>query len=150
VRNWYAKNSAVEQRMKLLVGTMPLYVSVITLGEIEFSHSNVSATDKAKQADFRKWMRNTFEVPRLEITDSTAPYYADIRRKLFDRYDVKNKYLENREDHLGNKCNVDENNVWIVSQALDRNLFLITNDKMNRIKDVLDDPKSIVIWPDVK
>ena len=148
VRNWYAKKPATVLRVNALLGTMPLYISVVTLGEIEFAHTNVAATDKAKQAELRKWMRQTFEVPQLVITDSTAQYYADIRRRLFDKYDVKNKYLEMREDNLGEKCGVDENDVWIVAQALDHNLQVISNDKMSRIQDVLDDPNTIAIWPD--
>ena len=31
----------------------------------------------------------------------------------------------------------DENDLWIVAQAVERNLVLVTSDKMNRIRDTV-------------
>lgn len=110
VRNWYAKNAAVESRVWALPGASPLYISAITRGEIEFGHTNVASLPN-EQAAFRKWIRETFEWPELPITGWTGDAYAKFRRRLFDRFDRKGKHTECREDKLGVKVSVDERDI---------------------------------------
>lgn len=148
VRNWFAKNTAITARVAALPGASPLYISSITLGEIEYGHTNVAATDLAKQAQFRKWMRETFEVPALEITASTGREYAKFRRQLFAKFKKVSKYTENYEDHLGTKIGIDINDLWLVAQACERNLTFVSNDKMSKIKDVVGTEVRIDLWPE--
>jgi predicted nucleic acid-binding protein len=49
------------------------------------------------------------------------------------------------KDHLGNKIGIDENDLWIVALAAERNLTLITHDRMRRIRDVVQQDVRIVI-----
>ena len=74
--------------------------------------------------------------------------YGMFRRRLFERFDKSGKYTEDREDKLGRKCNVDENDLWIAAQAAGRNLALVTLDKMSVIKTLVDDDVRIITWPD--
>lgn len=149
VRNWYAKNLDIESRIQSLPGRFPLYISSITLGEIEFAHAHQETPDKTKQAHFRKWMRETFELPELPITADTAIEYAKFRNRLFSRFDRKGKYTENREDKLGQKVGIDENDLWLAAQACERNLTLITHDGMSRIVEIVDEDVIIDEWPNV-
>ena len=148
VRRWYARDPNVELRMSLLAGNVPLFISAITIGEIEFGHSSPDATDLRKQAHFRRWIRETFEIPQLPVTEATAQEYAKFRRRLFDKFDKKGKFTENREDKLGQKVHVDENDLWLVAQACERNLSFITQDNMIRIQEVVDSDVDITVWPD--
>ena len=86
---WYGRNKAIESRVMALPSDDLVYVSCVSIGEIEFGHMNVTATDKRKQADFRQWIKTTFEVPGLPITSATAQSYAFFRRQLCDKF-VKN------------------------------------------------------------
>jgi tRNA(fMet)-specific endonuclease VapC len=139
VRRWYAKNASTETHVRGLKSTTPLhiYVSCVTMGEIEFGHLSPAATDQAKQAHFRRWIRETFEIPQLPVTDGSAIEYAKFRRRLFSKFTKKGKYPELREDKLGEKIGIDENDLWLVAQACERNLTFVTHDKMEKIVEVV-------------
>jgi tRNA(fMet)-specific endonuclease VapC len=148
VRNWYARNSVVTERVDALDPKSLLYVSSITLGEIEYGHTSPHATDKRKQAHFRRWITDTFEVPELHITAATALEYAKFRRRLFTRFTRCGKFTENCEDRLGAKIGIDENDLWLVAQACERKLKFITNDNMERIREIVDSDVEIEVWPE--
>ena len=93
-------------------------------------------------------MRNTFEVPELPITGFKGEHYATFRRRLFDRFDKAGKYTEDREDKLGRKLGIDENDLWLAAQACERNLILVTGDAMERIREIVDGDIRIEIWPE--
>jgi len=150
VRKWYANRPGVTARVNALPEESSLFISAITRGEIEFSHT-FPASLPAEQARFRKWIRETFEIPHLAVTGSTGDCYAALRRECFNRFDKKNKYLESREDKLGEKCGIDENDLWLAAQAVDRKLVLITLDGMERIREAVDavyGRNHILVWPD--
>jgi predicted nucleic acid-binding protein len=93
-------------------------------------------------------MRTTFDDHELPVTGDTAEEYAKFRRRLFVTFDKKGKYTENREDHLGTKVGVDENDLWLVAQACERNLTFVTHDKMKNINAIVQGDVRIVNWPD--
>ncbi len=148
VRKWFAKRPKIMARVQGLSVADNLYVSAITLGEIEFGHSSVAAIDPAKQAAFRKWMRESFEIPQLAVTEATAQEYAKFRRRLFDKFTRKGKYPEVFEDHLGKQLGIDENDLWLVATAAEHHLNFVTNDKMERINDIVRTDAKIVRWLD--
>jgi predicted nucleic acid-binding protein len=150
VRHWYAGRPGVSARINALPDEMPVYLSVITRGEIEFAHTS-QKSDATRQVEFRKWIRETFAVPMLDVTEGAAEFYAQLRRECFNRFDKKNKYLEFREDNLGAKCGIDENDLWLAAQAMERNLVLVTTDGMERIKEIVSaigNPDRVQVWPD--
>jgi tRNA(fMet)-specific endonuclease VapC len=147
VRNWFSRNPAVVGRVNLLPGTSPLFISSITLGEIECGHTSPAATDLAKQAEFRRFMREHFDVPALPVTGDSAIHYAQFRRRLFDKYKRCGKYTEQHEDLLGEKVNIDENDLWLVAQACERNLVFVTHDRMTRIREIVGSDVTVEIWP---
>ena len=146
VRLWFANNSMIRQRVNELQGHF-IYVSVVTIGEIEFGHTNVNATDVQKQKKFFRHISKFFETPRLEITEGAACAYGRFKRAVFDLTDKKGKYTEDREDKLGNKCNIDENDLWLVSQAYDHNLTLVTAEGMSILKTAVAGEVVIETWP---
>ena len=128
----------------------PLMVSVITLGEIEYGHCLTQAPDLPKQKEFRKFIQETFPEP-LQITESTPPYYAQIRALLFQKYPPQGKKTHPEQCYdpsTGSELGIDENDLWIASQAYEHNLVLVTNDKMKRIRAVTGTLLDIENWTD--
>lgn len=147
ISKWYAKRPGITARMDSLPGASQLYISVISRGEIEFGHTYETSLP-AQQAAFRKWLREEFADRELCISTYAGEQYGDCKRRLFEKFDKKGKYSECREDKLGQKCGIDENDLWLAAQACEKNLILITTDEMAKIKEVMDDPGRIWTWPD--
>jgi predicted nucleic acid-binding protein len=149
VRLWYAKNPVVTGKILSIPSGSNLYISAVSIGEIEFGHLSVRAIDKVKQADFRRWISQTFDPHLLDITHSTAQEYAKLRRYICDNYYKKSKYIELYEDAQANILGIDENDLWLVAQAYEHNLTFVTNDKMFRIKEVLGHMIDVETWPQI-
>lgn len=48
---------------------------------------------------------------------------------------------------LGRKVNIDENDLWLVAQACERNLVFVTHDHMSRIAEIVGSDVTIELWP---
>ena len=125
--------------------------SVVTIGEIAFGHAVAAKPDAAKQAEFNKFVREHFpwQVP---ITKSTTIYYSQLRAELFRKYPPLGKKQRRPEQCFdpitATDLGIDENDLWIASQAYEHNLVLVTNDKMFRIRDVAGDLLTVENWTD--
>jgi len=120
----------------------PLYVSAITLGEIEFGHSLNPAGAGTKRDEFVAFLRQ--QLPQiLHVSKHTAEPYGRIRAKLAEKLPPpggwRNKVkAEQMYDPIAAKeLGIDENDLWIVAQAVERNLVLVTSDKMKRIREAV-------------
>ena len=72
----------------------------------------------------------------LPIDRHVSDVYGELRVALFERYirKGKNKRPEQLIDPVtATEIGIDENDLWIVAQAITHNLTLVTNDKMHRI-----------------
>ncbi|MCK4660396.1 MAG: PIN domain-containing protein [Phycisphaerae bacterium] len=146
IRFWFdsesGKHPVVQAAAKVRQGQHPLYVSAITLGEIEYGHeANPTGAGKSRD-DFVAFVRE--ELPQtLSVSRHTAEPYGRIRAALFEKFGPKgNKSRKKRAEQLcdpatGRELGVDENDLWIVAQAAERNLVLVTHDKLVRIRDAL-------------
>ena len=138
--NYPRVQAAAEQRR----GIGPLYVSAISLGEIEYGHA-VHPTGAGPQREgFVKFMRE--ELPQvLHVDKHTAEPYGQIRAALFERFASSHrKGRAKRAEELcdpttGRELGIDENDLWIVAQAAERNLVLVTHDRLVRIREALQD-----------
>jgi predicted nucleic acid-binding protein len=116
----------------------PLYMSCISWGEIEYGW-RVSADDRLREDD-RKGLT---QFKTLTVTRTTSEAYAEIMARLFEKYAPKEKRAKKRRveqltDPLsGYALGVQENDVWLAAQAFERNLVLVTGDRMRRIKSVI-------------
>ena len=110
-----------------------LYVSVITLGEIEYGHRVAFTPDLAKQAAYSKFVQEQCPDAR-EITKHVASQYAELRGWLFNNCAPKGKKSKTkRAEELvypttGRELGIDENDIWIAAQAKAHNLVLVTHD----------------------
>lgn len=126
-----------------------LMVSAITIGEIAFGHAVTTKPDAGKQAGFNKFVQKHFPLP-LAITKSTATYYGELRTLLFRKYPPQGKKQRRPEqcfDPITSlELGIEENDLWIASQAYERHLVLVTNDGMARIRDVAGHLLTVENW----
>lgn len=120
-----------------------LFVSVVTLGEIEYGHRVAHAPDTVRQAEYARFVRNQFpEV--LEITNYVAEQYGELRAWLFNNCGPKAKKSKaKRAEELvnpttGKELGIDENDIWIAAQAKVHNFVLVTHDSRGNFGKVLE------------
>ncbi len=122
----------------------PLYISAISLGEIQYGHAAHPAGAGPVRESFVEFVRDKFPQV-LKVSGHTAQPYGRIRVALFDKLGLgpesrksKKKRAEQLCDPItGRELGIDENDLWIVAQAAERNLVLVTHDKMVRIRKAL-------------
>ena len=119
-----------------------LFVSVVTLGEIEYGHRVTLAPDPAKQAAYAKFVREQCPVS-IEITKHVAEQYGEMRAWLFNNFGpIAKKSKAKRAEELvnpatGQELAIDENDIWIAAQAMTHNLVLVTHDSRGNFGKVL-------------
>jgi predicted nucleic acid-binding protein len=141
---------AVDAAVRGLPAESPLYVSAITLGEIEYGHAVNIAGAGMKRDEFLKFLRQ--RLPQvLDVSHHTSEPYGRVRSRLVEKIPPpggwgKKRRAEQLYDPVAaRELGIDENDLWIVAQAIERNLVLVTHDRMKRIRDVLAE-----VYPDFK
>jgi predicted nucleic acid-binding protein len=137
-------------RMKSLEPGTPLRISAISLGEMEYGHRCVADEDTTLQLKFKQFIST--RLPEiLKIQRSTSTYYGQIRARLFKRFAPKNSRKNLRPCQLidpvtATELGIQENDLWIASQANEYNLVIVTHDKMSRVKEVAGDLINFEDW----
>ena len=142
---------AVKKRVEALPTDCRLGISIITWGEIAYGHKVESANELPIQAEYIRFVKS--KGPKtFEIDIHTANKYGELRSQLFDKYAPKDKRKKNmRPEQLVDpitslELGMQENDLWIAAQAMVRNLTLVTNDKLTRIREVAGDELHIEKW----
>lgn len=114
----------------------PRYISCITLAEIRFGALLNNAVTGEQSPRTAVILDEAERYPIREITRHTAREYAELKTKIATTYLSKfiraNRphRLENWLDRVtGQRLQIDENDLWICSQAKEWNLTVITTDK---------------------
>lgn len=133
--------SHVEYRRRLAaLGDAPVFVSVVTLAEVEYGLRIAPHVDDARQENVRARMR-AFEV--LGLDRHVVEYYAELRACLFRQYGPKDarrrlraKVVPDLWERSPDKLlGIQENDLWLASAAIERNLVLVSNDRLSRIQE---------------
>ena len=119
-----------------------VYVSRVTIAEIEYGCKLYISTDPARRAKAQAAM-SAYKAIR-DIDKGTTEHYASIRAELFRRYaprDSKNRVRKVRPEQLvdkttGQSLGIQENDLWIAAIAVEYKMILVTDDKMARIQEV--------------
>ncbi len=146
IRHWFDGDAgrfpAVKSAADARAANSPLYVSAITLGEIEYGHAWNPAGAGAKRDEFVAFVRR--QLPQiLQVSRHTAEPYGRVRAQLAKRFppeDGWNKKIRPEQLYdpiTARELGIDENDLWIVAQAVERNLVLVTSDKMKRIREAV-------------
>lgn len=147
LRYWYdassEEHSNVMARIKQLPSAAPFWISAITLGEIHYGHSCNPTPDPAGHKEYLAFVGK--QVPSVaQVGRHTSEDYGRLRAALFKKYAPrpkrsKSRWIEQLIDPIsGKELGAQENDLWIVANALEYGLTLVSNDKhMKRIFDVV-------------
>jgi tRNA(fMet)-specific endonuclease VapC len=142
VKYWFDKNPNVLNRLRQISTDAPVVVSAITLGEIEYGHKAAAPLGPTQiQRDFLNFVLKNFPLI-IPITEMTTSSYGVIRARLFESFAPKRKRKGLRPEQLlrptsSQVLGIQENDIWIAAQALERNLVLVTNDSIRHVKEVV-------------
>ena len=120
----------------------PLYISAISQGEIQYGHAVHPTGAGLVRESFVKFVREKFPQV-LRVSRHTAEPYGRIKVALFEKLGPKSKKSKTKraeelcDPTTGRELGIDENDLWIVAQAAERNLVLVTHDKMVNIRETL-------------
>ena len=136
------EHEAVCKQVNDLPADTPLMTSVVVIGEIEYG---IHANKKGKQIALAEWRAILTPENRLarilKIAKSTAEIYGDLRARLFEKYAGSKKRNRLRPEQLLDpmtslSLGIQENDLWLAAQAMERNLVLVTHDRMYRIREI--------------
>jgi len=151
---WFAPKEYPEQyaKIKKCLEELPpeakIGISVITWGEIAVGfHENIK-------------QESSIQAEHLEFIKAKKPWVVDINTYTAEEYgEIRGRLSTNalkRKQNLASEELVDrftwlelgslENDLWIVAQAITRNLTLVTNDKLSRIREVTGDDLHVENW----
>lgn len=128
-----------------------IYVSRITIGEIEYGYELYTSKEPARRRKAEANMR-AFTLIRDTDKGTTAPY-AKIRAELYRQKaprkpsgHIKNVRPERLIDKTtGQELGIQENDLWIAAIAVEYNMILVTDDRMRHIQEAAPDLK-ILKW----
>jgi predicted nucleic acid-binding protein len=113
-----------------------VFVSIVSLGELEFGVRLAEAASSKRMIEFRERLKIAAQYAPLDITRHTAAVYAELRSLVALKVRRKansqkpSRWLEDWMDSNTDKqLQIDENDLWIAAQAKERDLTLITNDR---------------------
>lgn len=121
-----------------------IYLSRIAVAEIEYGLAVASAIIKPLTKQQMEAGIKAYQV--LEIGKHTSPKYAEIRSELFKQKapkDKKGKIMKGLRPEsftalipTAQESGIQENDLWMAAIAVERNMILITADRMNQLKSV--------------
>lgn len=139
------QHRSVKDKIESVAEATPLHVSAVTLGEVEYGLRVDGMRWIPKEMErFRSFLTESFPRP-LPVDHHTRTQYGELRARLFERFaprGLRTKGLrpEQMVDPItGRELGIQENDVWIASQALQFNLVLISNDRMLHIREASPD-----------
>lgn len=119
-----------------------LFISVVTLAEIEYGHSVTKAPDGPAQTSYLDFIEQELP-PALEISRGIQKPYARLRAWLFNKYSPKPQRTKaKRPEQLihpttSRELGIEENDLWIAAHAALHNLVLVTADGLARLTEAI-------------
>ena len=120
-----------------------LFLSVVSLAELAFGVSMAKAFGHVNLPVMERMLTRARESEALPVTHHTSMAYAELKSNLARQYLARAskrdrpRWVEEWVDRTsGQRLQVDENDLWICSQAKERDLIVVTSDRrMRRIPD---------------
>jgi predicted nucleic acid-binding protein len=112
--------------------TSPQLVSAITIGELRFGLALSRAAGRPL-AHIEACIERTEEHPLAEVGRYTAEAFGYVKSSIaLQRVDIQRRiprWVEGWSDRVtGQLLQIDENDLWIAAQAVERNLVVVTSD----------------------
>lgn len=129
-------------KLDALVGGALVWVCAITVGEVEYGLGVSPAMDEHRHTAVRSALAG-YEV--LPVDHHTGRTYGEIRAELFTLYsprDSRGRITRKAPEDLvepttGKALGIQENDLWIVSVAVQHNLRLVTGAQAEGMRRVL-------------
>ncbi|HAK60974.1 MAG TPA: hypothetical protein DCO77_11420 [Nitrospiraceae bacterium] len=141
------EGKALEKRLEEIKGEN-IFICCITIGEVEYGLKVAPKKDATKQA-LAKQMLEEFQSHPVD-NDIAREQYATLRSRLYERYAPRKGHKKRVEEWIdpttSKELQVQENDIWIAAVAMAYNFVLVTHDKMNAIKSVVEEDLTIVDW----
>lgn len=135
-------HNGIRERLEL-IGEGCAYICSVSLGEIEYGLKVAPLIDTERQSVVREAM-SQYEC--WGIDRHSAEAYSNIRATLFKKYSPRNrrgrlttKRVEDLvEPTTGKELGIDENDLWIVSVAVQYNVVFVTWDQGGGMQRVIE------------
>ena len=130
---WFNGELFVTNKIAQLDKTSKIFLSSIVWGEMIYG---AKANKSFDFESYSKFIHKRSEPLILPIDRHVSNVYGELRASLFEKFiqKGKNKRPEQLIDpETATKIGIQENDLWIVAQAVTHNLIFITNEKMHRI-----------------
>lgn len=126
-------HETVRQAVAALPERAAQLVSVITIGELRFG-LNLARAASQPLTHIETCLTRSEAHPLAEVTRHTADAFATVKSSVaLARIDVRRRiprWVEAWADRVsGQLLQVDENDLWIAGQALERNYVIVTSDR---------------------
>lgn len=147
--------SGLQERCERTKSPFRVWISSITLGELEYGYCVQLQDERSLETSFRQFIHGI--APKEYLIDKHVTRdYGRIRARLFEKYGPKEKKKKGlRPEQLIDpvtslQLKIQENDLWIVSQAVTRDFVLVTNDRksLRPLKEVLGDELLLENWAD--
>lgn len=135
---WFNPNCQEHKSVLKKAGEVPkeskLWISAVTWGEIEYGYWCLKIGGQSSlEKEFRQFVK-TLTLIEYPIDQHVTEVYGKIRARLFENCAPPAVKKKKRPEQLIDpatslELRIQENDLWIVSQAVTRNITLVTNDK---------------------
>ncbi len=109
-----------------------LFISAVTIGEIEYGHRAAPARNVAEQTQYLRFVHHEGLVS-LKITRHVGKCYGELRAWLFKNCSPRTRRAKWPEECIdpttAKELGVQENDIWIAAHAMTNNLVLVTHDR---------------------
>ncbi len=124
---------SVRQAIAALPPESAQLVSVVTIGELRFGLA-LSRAAGQPLTHIEACLARTEEHPLAQITRHTADAFATVKSSVaLARLDIMRRiprWVEGWVDRVtGQQLQIDENDLWISAQAVERNYVVVTSDR---------------------
>jgi tRNA(fMet)-specific endonuclease VapC len=130
---WFREEPFVLDKIAQIDINSKIFLSSIVWGEVMYG---AKADEAFNIESYSEFILHRAEPIIWQIDKHVATVYGQLRADLFGKYirKGKNKHPEQLIDPVtATEIGIDENDLWIVAQAVTHNLTFVTNDKMHRI-----------------
>jgi len=129
------------------------HISAVTWGELRYGYDVLTQRGKRQLGNIWEFVRGL--APKtIQIDKHVARDYGRIRARLFEKYAPKERRRRGlRPEQLIDpvtslQLGIQENDLWIASQAITRDLVLVTNDikSMRPLREVAGNDLIVETW----
>ena len=139
----HRQHLVVQEALQELEQSAALYLSTISLAELNFGVQMVRAFGGTALQNLERMLVAARSYPTLNVSHHTSAAYAELKTNLAKKYLSKASrrnrphWIEEWKDKAtGRMLQIDENDLWICSQAKERQLTVATSDRrMRRISE---------------